>query len=286
MKRFKLTAMMLAFTLAAAMALPGCAVIDKVNKQAGEKGDILESEYIIDKESGEFTTVVIVQNNSDYTLLENLYMPDAYDENGNKIEEYSEDEGSITSQFGLSSLCYWLGSGEKTALVNSSCTERSAYNDGNKITDFYKAMPEKLDWHLTQSYDKQLMALAGELGSHGLSVSECREIYTDTDYAEYEVTIHNDSSTDYTGDPSDGTFRNDAGEYEFTFCVAAVYRDSEGKIRDAVKMVPFFETEEVIAAGSDTTLTFSSNHSCYEDFEPEYYICITELKRTGNADAS
>ena len=287
MKRNKLTALMLALMMAAVMALPGCGTVEETNKQAAEKGEILESAYLVDKETGEFTAVVIVENNAEYMMLENLYVADAYDENGESIEEYQEEEGSITQEHGLSAECFWLDSGEKTALAVSSDMDISSYNFGNKITDYYKAMPETLEWRLAQSYDKQLMAAWGkDLEPHGLSVSECSVDYSEEGYSEYVVALHNDSNTGYSCDPSTGNFVTDTGEFEFELRLVAVFRDTEGNIKDAITMVPMSGQESEIAAGSDSTLMFYSLRSYAEDSEPEYYINIYYLKRVGASDAS
>ena len=283
MKKIKLSVLMLTFTLIAAMVLPGCETIEKTKKLAEKKGDILESAYFVDKETGEFKTVVIIQNNSEEMLLQNLYKAYAFDENGNSIEEYEEEDASgMTVQYGVSALCYWLGSGEKTALAWTSDFDISSYDMGNKITDCYKSIPETLEWELTESYDKQLMATwAKSLQPHGLSVKECSVAYAEQGYTEYEVTLHNDSNTGYTGDSS-SRFTTDTGEFQFEFRVVAVYRDSDGNIKDVISMLPMSDQETEIAAGSDASLLCFSMRTNIYDPDPEYYIYISDLQRIAN----
>jgi hypothetical protein len=95
--------------------------------------------------------------------------------------------------------------------------------------------------------------------------------------ADYEITIRNDSETDYHYDAQSMYYQTDV--MDFNFEVVAVFRDSEGNLRDAVMMNPRPNLQKDLPAGSETNMTFYSNHVCRdEDLTPEYYLCISNYE--------
>ena len=91
------------------------------------------------------------------------------------------------------------------------------------------------------------------------------------------MTLHNNSNTDYIRNPDgygllvEGTPLS--GE------VVAVYRDSEGEIKDFTTIGPYADSISDIPAGEDATWYCYSNHVCTdEDLVPEYYFSVTYLE--------
>lgn len=267
----------IALITASALLLPGCRVIDKAMKKTQDTGDIVESAYFVDKETGKYTAVVIIQNNEPGMVRSNSYLAKAYDENGDRIKSQSDERGD----YSVMSDCWWLGNGEKTAIIHSSVSNASGFNDGTSITDYYVSTPETLEWIAEEGFRK----VDGTLEPHGLSVTECslNGVYED-DYGDYSISIHNDSRTDYEYDPESQMYLTD--KIKFCFQVAAVYRDSDGNIQDGVLMDPDPMQLTDIPAGSDVTLKFSSGHACTDDLEPEYYLRISNIQSAGYEDAS
>ena len=261
MKRIVITALILVLITASVMTLTGCqGVIDLKNDNG-----IIETSYMVDKETGEFTAVAIIQNNKKDTIFEGMYMAHAYDENGSSIEAKTREHDGQEIDCSLFDTCCWLGSGEKTAIV---ITSKEPGND-ETILDYYNEIPDKIEWEATG------MNFDGTLEPHGLSITECRETYSGENGTEYEITIHNDSSTDYALEPALGTLIADMRP--FTFSIGVVYRDSDGKIKDAKDLYIDFEQQGGIDAGSDKTYTgFTGNtgNTAEEDLEPEFYIMI------------
>ena len=263
MKRIVSTALMLALITAAVMALTGCqGVTDPANDKS-----ILETSYMVDKETGEFTAVVIIRNNEKNTIFENMYMGNAFDENGDAIDARTDEVDGQNIDYSLFDTCCWLGSGEKTALVITSKESGSE----ETILDYYNEIPDKIEWETTGvDYD-------GTLEPHGLSITDCIETYSGEYGTEYEITIHNDSNTDYALEPSLGTLIADGRP--FTFSIGVVYRDSDGSIKDASDLYIDFEQQGGIDAGSDKTYTGFTGKTADTDLEPEFYIKI-EWRKT------
>ena len=258
MKRLVITTLILALITASVMALTGC---QGVNLSVNDKS-IVETAYMVDKETGEFTAVAIIQNNEKSTIFENMYMADAYDENGGSIEAKTDEVDGQEIDHSLFDTCCWLGSGEKTALVITS----KEPGIEETILDYYNEIPDKIEWENTgANYD-------GSLEPHGLSITESRETYSGVNGTEYEITIHNDSDTDYTLEPSLGALIAD--DRPFTFSIGVVYRDSDGKIKDAKDLYIDFEQQGGIDAGSDKTYTGFTGNTADAALEPEFYIAI------------
>lgn len=277
MRHIRLTASLIALITAAALLLPGCRAIDKAMKLTQDTGDIVESAYFVDRETGEYTAVVIIQNNEPGMVRSNSYRAKAYDENGDRIKSQSDERGD----YSMLCDCWWLGNGEKTAYVHSSASNASALNDGTGVTDYYVSTPETLEWVADEGFKK----MDGTLEPHGLSITDCSLNGSyDDDYGDYSVTIHNGSQKDYVYDPGTGMYMTD--KIKFRFEAVAVYRDSDGKIRDGVMMSPDPSQLSDIPAGSDVTFTFYSGHVCADDLEPEYYLRISSVEGIGDDDAS
>ena len=141
----------------------------------------------------------------------------------------------------------------------------ASLNEWPLITDRYEAIPDTLEWKIEDGFTRA----DPELVPHGLSVKDCVLEYGDDVSGTYNVTIQNESGSDYTAG-SHNTFTS--GDKEFTIAVIAVYRDEDGKIKDAVEM---YALPADIPAGSETDLTCVSSYVSEEDYAPEYYIRIT-----------
>ena len=262
MKRIKHSTLILILIFAAMMTLQGCQTPTNPEKD----NSVIENVYLVDKETGEFTTVAIIQNNEKDTIRENLYMGFAYDENGESIASYEKEENGMDMDCCLFGVVDWLGSGEKTVIARSSLNCVSPYNDGQNIQDFYTAIPDKVEWKASGlGYD-------GMLKPHGLSITDYSEIYSELGYSEYEVTVHNSSETDYTYNSTLDALMSDTKA--FTMDIVAVYRDSEGNIIDFVDLYPDYSQDGGIAAGSDVTYKLYATYAEEADLTPEFYITI------------
>lgn len=262
MKRIKHSALILILIFAAMMTLQGCLA----NTDPEKDTSVIETAYLVDKETGEFTSVAIIQNNEKDTIRENLYMGFAYDENGESIASYEKEENGMDMDCCLFDAVDWLGSGEKTVIARSSLNCVSPYNDGQNIQDFYTAIPDKVEWKASGlGYD-------GMLKPHGLSITDYTELYSELGYSEYEVTVHNSSETDYTYNSTLDALMSDTRA--FTMDIVAVYRDSEGNIIDFVDLYPDYSQDGGIAAGSDVTYMLYSEYALEADPTPEFYITV------------
>ena len=277
MNLFRLASLMIVVVTATVLLLPGCKVIEKSMKMTQDKGEVLESAYFVDKDTGEYTAVVIIQNNGPSTLRNNWYSANAYDENGDRIEAQSNEYGN----YALMGECNWLGSGEKTAIIHSSSSNLSAFNEGRSITDYYVSTPEKLEWSADGDFRKE----DATLEPHGLSVTDCSLTdIMEEDNGRYSVTIHNDSNTDYVFDSESYMYKTD--KIRFRFDAAVVYRDSDGNIQDGIMLNSDPLQLADIPAGSDVTFTFLSSHVCSDDLKPEYYLIISDIESIVDSDAS
>lgn len=217
--------------------------------------EILESAYLVDKDSGDYSIVVIVENNSGNPIKEAICLETAFDEDGKKLDS---DGISAAATF------LWLCDGEKEAYMYNT-----ADVPGSSILDHYETLPDRLEWKAEQATpDPDLTPL-------GISIGDCVMVEDYDTGADYEITIRNDSETDYHYDAQSMKYLTDVADFNFE--VAAVYRDSEGTIKDAVQMNPRPDLQKDLPAGSETSLTFYSNHVCRDDdLTPEYYLCIGE----------
>ena len=262
MKRIKHSALILILIFAAMMTLQGCVATTDPEKDTS----VIENAYLVDKETGEFTSVAIIQNNEKDTIRENMYMGFAYDENGESIASYEIEENGMVVDCCLFDVINWLGSGEKTVIAHSSRHGVSHYNEGHNIQDFYTSIPDKLEWKASGlGYDSMLKP-------HGLSITDYTETYSEFGYLEYEVTIHNGSETDYTYNSTLDALMSDTRG--FIMNIVAVYRDSEGNIRDFEEMRPEYEKDGGIAAGSDATYKLYANDVLEADLTPEFYLTV------------
>lgn len=221
------------------------------------KFDIVESAYLVDKDSGDYSVVVIVENNTGSTIKEALCLETGFDENGKKL-----NSGGIHAAASFA----WISDGEKEAYMYTTADVPDL-----NILEHYEALPDKLEWKVTEAKaDHDLTPL-------GISIGECSMVEDYDEGADYEITIRNDSETDYHYDAQSMYYQTDV--MDFNFEVVAVFRDSEGNLRDAVMMNPRPNLQKDLPAGSETNMTFYSNHVCRdEDLTPEYYLCISNYE--------
>ena len=248
----------------------GCSGTDSIpNVGSSGKKDALEiadSYYYVDKETGDFSFLVVFENNSTDPIREGICTATAYDEEGKSIESIkkAEEEAYSYSDYSAGAFFYWLGTGEKTAHMFTT----DLIPEEN-LLDHYLSIPDSLEWKINdQTPDPALTP-------HGLSVAECTMSADYDNWAEYDVTISNDSGTDYLYDPQSMFYKSDIAD--FTIEVVAVYRDAEGNIKDA-ELISFRPpSQKDIPANSETTMTSYSNHICRDEaLTPEYYISINQ----------
>jgi hypothetical protein len=229
--------------------------------------EVTESEYFYDEETGIYTALAIVRNNGPLVLEDHMLTAAAFDDEGNRIKNAVIDGGE--SPFVAN--CGWLCKGETTACIDTN----AAFADS--ILERYEEVPASIKW------ESEITNYAVKLSPHGLSVKECQLTgtgsYMGEKYGEYEVTLHNDSGNVYTrlSDPDLGSigYTCESLGKEFDLTIAAVYRDSEGKIADAVLLRPGEDDSTEISAEGDTKITFQTYNRCDDpDLTPEYYVNI------------
>lgn len=216
--------------------------------------DITESAYLVDKDSDDYSVVVIVENNTGSTIKEAQCQETGFDETGKKL-----NSGGIHAAASFA----WISDGEKEAYMFTT-----ADVPGLNLLEHYESLPDKLEWRVTEAKaDHDLTPL-------GITVEDCVIVDDYDTGADYEITIRNDSERDYQYDAESMYYQTDL--MDFNFEVVAVFRDSEGNIKDAVMMNPRPNLQKDLPADSETSMTFYSNHICRDDdLTPEYYLCIS-----------
>lgn len=260
--RKRITMAVIAALCAAVLLMGGCGAVNKVKNVAGKNAELLETAYFIDEDTGIYNVVAIVENNTLNPIELGFVNAKAYDGNGERIESVKTDKGD----FGLGLPFYWLCRGEKTAVVETNSGHLDDSNFG--MHNHYVDTPASLEW------EDGFSGPDPDLVPHGLSVVDC----TPYGGGEFAATIHNGSETDYTYDADSSMYSTP--DHSFRFDVVAVYRDTDGKICDAVDMMySAYVGAEDMPAGSDTVINFYSDHVCEDDsLTPEYYICVTEFE--------
>lgn len=222
------------------------------------KFEIVESAYLVDKDSGDYSIVVIAENSSEIPIKEAFCIEAGFDEDGKKL---SSKDTSAAAPF------RWLCEGEKEAFVYNT----SESGPGDSLLDHYESLPDRLEWKVTQTRaDPDLTPL-------GISVVDCATVEDYDTGADYEITFKNDSEKDYLYDAASMMYQTEAED--FSVEAVAVFRDSEGNIRDAVQMKPRPNMQKDLPANSETVLRCYSNHVCRDDdLSPEYYLYVSNFQ--------
>ena len=269
-KRISIVAALICIAM---LLFTGCEQIESVKKATSNEADILETAYFYDQDTDAYRTVLILQNNTMNPIKTGFVVARAFDENGERIEEVKDGPYN----YALMGTYYWLGTGEKTALIftNDGIAGNNDF-EFNSILDHFTAVPATLEWEHDggSRQDPNLLP-------HGLSLTAIEpyqsDVWFEGDYAEYMATIHNDSDIDYTFDDNNNEFVGGGKRIEFV--IAAVYRDAEGKICDMqeIKCTGLGGVPD-ISAGSDTAIYVMADHTVMdESLTPEYYISIINL---------
>ena len=252
-----------------ALAFTGCSV-DKLKSAMKDGVDILESAYFYDEDTGVYKVVCIIENNTMSTLDNGILESRALDKDGNRINTVVTDG----SDGGLCIGYNWLGTGEKTA---GMLTNEGWEDVEGDILAHYKEAPDSLEWVEAAGMSSK----APNLKPHGLSVKACEyDAAKDGWYGDdsvYNVTLHNDSETDYVF--NNGEFCYETDSIKFSFKIVAVYRNADGEIKDAA-LIEYTgnNTPSVIPAGEDVVMEGNSSYRCEDDsLTPEYYIYIDNM---------
>ena len=239
------------------LAFGGCSEIYNSDLSPNSEGEleIADSAYFVDKNTGDYSFVVIFENNSSDPIKEGGCSAVAFDEEGSQ---------TMWVDYSLGAFFNWLGTGERTAYMFTT-----AIIPGESILDRYLSIPDSLEWELEEPVPD------AELPSHGLSVAECTMTGDYDNWADYDVTIRNESETDYLYDFQSMMYQSDIAD--FAIEVVVVYRDADGNIKDA-ELIPLRPpSQKDIPANSEATMVGYSNHVCRdENLTPEYYISFNQ----------
>ena len=260
-----ITAMLISVTV---LAFTGCSAEDLKSVVKGG-ADILETAYFYDEDSGVYEAVCIMENNSNKPVKEGLLEATAYDKDGNRIQSVKKEGADYYFVMSYN----WLSEGEKTAALLTNAGFEN--EEGMSILDHYTEVPASLEWSAVQGGAEK----DSDLAPHGLSVKACepdtaKDGWFGDDSGVYNVTLHNDSETDYVFNEDEFCYQMDSTL--FSFKIVAVYRDSEGEIKD-VEMIQDvgLDPPSVIPAGGDIEMEGLSAYKCDDDsLTPEYYVYI------------
>jgi len=239
-------------TIMALTVLTGCTDTGFFSK-SDEKVEVVDSAFLVDRESGEYSIVVIVENKTGNPIKEGFCSETAFDKDGKQMPGQAMH---VAAPFA------WLCEGERQAYMYTT-----ADVPGESILDHYETLPDTLEWEVVQATENQ------ELTPLGISVAEC--IISDDygDWAEYEITLKNESDTDYGYDMESMYYQSEVADFDLR--VVAVFRDDEGTIKDAVLMTPRPVSQKALPANSEESMVFYSNHVCTDEtLTPEYYLSI------------
>lgn len=253
---------MMALVLAA-LFMPACGGGKPAADPDVSTVEITDSALIVDRDTGDYTAVVIVQNNGDSAVDDITVEGTALDKDGGTIQPASDAEGLI----GLSPYFGTVQPGERDAWIETS----QPFGNGSTILGVFEDIPDTIDWKVTG------VRAAKMKKSMGLSITgfEAGEAVTDEDgavSASYTVTIQNSGDSDCEFSPGTQFCTTDQGDVWVR--MIAVYRDGEGKIRGATELIPAAGENMSCAAGESSTFKCFNAGPYFDDPNPELYLSV------------
>ena len=226
--------------------------------------EVVEDALIVDKDTGDYTAVVIAKNNGTATAREVDMEGTALDKDGNVIPSMSDAEGTICLMpyFGT------LAPGEQGVWFESTIP----FGEGATIYGIYQDIPASIEWKVTETPRAKIK------GSAGVEITgvEAGEAYTDSSgllTTDYSITLQNNGKIDYK--PGSGDRMPDTKYGQAWIRIVCLYRDANGNIAGASELTPDSGEDLSLAPGESKTTKWTNVGQYYPDIEPELYINVT-----------
>ena len=227
--------------------------------------EIVEEAFIADKDTGDYTAILVIKNNADVAVQDPILEGTALDKDGNAIEQLADAEGflSIIPSFGT------VQPGEQDVWYESNV----AQNTGVTIYDIYADFPEKMEWEVTEVTPSRVKEPAGL----EITGSVAGEPYTDMDgypTVDYEITLQNNGNIGYTYDPE--YMLAPKTKYGNALVrIICLYRDDNGNIAGASELVAKDSQAVCLEPGESSTTTWTNIGQYHPELKPELHVSVT-----------
>lgn len=226
--------------------------------------EVVEDVLIVDKDTGDYTAVVIAQNNGTATAREIDMEGIALDKDGNTIPSMSDAEGTICLMpfFGT------IAPGEQGVWFESTVP----FGEGATIYSVYQDIPASMSWNVTEVSRAKIKDAAGI----EITGVEAGEAYTDENgllTAGYNITLQNKGKIDYK--PGSGNQMSDTKYGQAWIRIICLYRDADGSIVGASELMDESGEALSLAPGESKTTKWTNVGQYYPELEPEMHISVT-----------
>ncbi len=260
--------LIVALVIAAACILSACGA---AGSSKDNKIEISEQQFVVDPDTGYYTAVILVTNNTENSVGEVAFLGTAYDADGKKIKPVANDDSSN----GLFLVVSDVDPGETGAAYDSGWIASGEDSETrNPITAWYEEIPASIEWKAAASmpygFDSPL----------GLRFSDCSRTGAYSEggdtFTEYSVNIENTGAMDISYNEEEYIYEIDGKPCSVG--LLAVIRDSDGNIIGAGEAENYDEPFSC-SSGEKTSTVVTVRGDFPQDASAEIYIqSVMELE--------